>query len=172
VGSFRCERDRPALSHCTAELRECEVNNSSTCESAALLSCNTDREQYNSGDSSKEGISAMRAFVVVLILALASTVAPEVEAQSCGIKPIPNIGCRIGRCVNGAWEQICDQSPAISCGIKPIPQIGCRIGRCVDGAWEQICDQSPSISCGIKPIPNIGCHIGRCVNGAWEQVCN
>ena len=59
---------------------------------------------------------------------------------TCGIKPIPNIGCRIGRCVNGAWEQICDSSPTVTCGIKPIPKIGCWIGRCVDGVWEQVCD--------------------------------
>ena len=27
---------------------------------------------------------------------------------SCGIKPIPAVGCRIGRCVDGVWEQVCD----------------------------------------------------------------
>lgn len=90
---------------------------------------------------------------------------------ACGIKPIPDIGCRIGRCVDGAWEQVCDSAPMLTCGIRPIPDIGCRIGRCVDGAWEQICDSAPTLSCGIKPIPEIGCHIGRCVDGAWEQVC-
>jgi hypothetical protein len=57
----------------------------------------------------------------------------------CGIKPIPNIGCKIGRCVDGVWEQVCDISPTIKCGIKPIPEIGCKIGRCVDGEWEQVC---------------------------------
>lgn len=91
---------------------------------------------------------------------------------SCGIKPIPNIGCRVGRCVDGRWEQICDSSPALSCGIKPIPNIGCRIGRCVDGAWEQVCDSNSSLTCGIRPIPKIGCQIGRCVDGRWEQICN
>lgn len=90
----------------------------------------------------------------------------------CGIKPIPKIGCRIGRCTDGGWEQICDSSPMLSCGIKPIPNVGCRIGRCVDGAWEQICDANSSLSCGIKPIPKIGCSIGRCVDGRWEQICN
>ena len=58
----------------------------------------------------------------------------------CGIKPIPNIGCRIGRCVDGQWEQVCDSTPTLSCGIKPLPDIGCKIGRCVDGKWEQVCD--------------------------------
>ena len=55
----------------------------------------------------------------------------------CGIKPIPEIGCNIGQCVDGFWEQVCDQV----CGIKPIPKIGCNIGRCVNGEWEQVCDQ-------------------------------
>ncbi len=87
-------------------------------------------------------------------------------AYSCGIKPIPNIGCRIGRCIDGDWEQICNN---MTCGIKPIPNIGCRIGRCIDGSWEQVCN---NMTCGIKPIPNIGCQIGRCVDGHWEQVCN
>lgn len=87
---------------------------------------------------------------------------------NCGIKPIPNIGCRIGRCLDTGWEQICDTSPTISCGIRPIPKVGCSIGRCIDGAWEQVCTQ---LSCGIKPIPKIGCRIGRCVDGAWEQIC-
>ena len=27
---------------------------------------------------------------------------------SCGLKPLPDIGCRIGRCVDGHWEQVCD----------------------------------------------------------------
>jgi len=73
---------------------------------------------------------------------VASTTVPDVRAQNltCGLKPIPAIGCRIGRCVNRAWEQICDSNPALSCGLKPIPEIGCRIGRCVDGVWEQVCN--------------------------------
>jgi hypothetical protein len=56
------------------------------------------------------------------------------------LKPLPQIGCRVGRCVNGAWEQICDQNPSMSCGLKPLPNLGCRIGRCVDGVWEQVCN--------------------------------
>ena len=49
----------------------------------------------------------MHTYVAILVLALASTVTSDVDAQTCGIKPIPNIGCRIGRCVDGAWEQVC-----------------------------------------------------------------
>lgn len=94
------------------------------------------------------------------------------SSGGCGFRPIPKIGCRIGRCIDGSWEQVCDNNSALECGIRPIPKIGCRIGRCVDGAWEQVCDNNSALECGIKPIPKIGCHIGRCANGAWEQVCN
>jgi hypothetical protein len=82
------------------------------------------------------------AWLATTVAALAITVPGVAPAQNltCGLKPIPEIGCRIGRCVNGAWEQICDRNPGLSCGIKPIPAIGCRIGRCVDGVWEQVCD--------------------------------
>lgn len=94
------------------------------------------------------------------------------ETFRCGIKPIPNIGCSIGRCIDGEWEQICDSLPMLSCGIKPIPNVGCNIGQCVNGEWEEVCETSPILSCGIKPIANIGCKIGRCVDGEWEQVCD
>jgi len=93
-------------------------------------------------------------------------------AQSCGIKPISHIGCKVGRCVDGKWEQVCDPHIVSSCAIKPIPHIGCKIGRCVDGEWEQVCDPHIVSSCAIKPIPHIGCKIGRCVDGEWEQVCS
>ncbi|MDH5198473.1 MAG: hypothetical protein OEY20_14620 [Gemmatimonadota bacterium] len=76
--------------------------------------------------------------IVVGVLALSSFA--SAQSLTCGIEPIPDVGCRIGRCVDGAWEQVCDQNPGLSCGIKPIPSVGCRIGRCVDGAWEQVCD--------------------------------
>jgi hypothetical protein len=115
----------------------------------------------------------LKSIVWVLItLAFANLSVAEGQSQTCGLKPLPELGCRIGRCVNGAWEQICDANPALSCGLKPLPELGCRIGRCVDGAWEQICDRNPSLSCGLKPLPELGCRIGRCVDGAWEQVCN
>jgi hypothetical protein len=110
--------------------------------------------------------------VVTVSILMVRPGAGAAQNLNCGIKPIPEIGCRIGRCVNGAWEQICDQNPGLSCGIKPIAELGCRVGRCVDGAWEQICDQNPGLSCGLKPIPAIGCRIGRCVDGVWEQVCH
>ncbi len=35
-------------------------------------------------------------------------------AQNCGFKPSPQFGCKIGRCVNGKWEQICGESNAES----------------------------------------------------------
>lgn len=124
-----------------------------------------------------EGVAMQRlriAFGVLVLLAVSSCTPYAASAQNltCGLKPIPAVGCRVGRCVNGGWEQVCDSNPGLSCGLKPIPAIGCRVGRCVDGGWEQICDQSPGLSCGLKPIPAIGCRIARCVDGAWEQVCD
>jgi hypothetical protein len=71
--------------------------------------------------------------IVLTFILLLPTVSYADGALKCGIKPIPNIGCKIGRCVDGVWEQVCDTSPTISCGLKPIPEIGCKIGRCVDG---------------------------------------
>jgi len=44
--------------------------------------------------------------IVVGVLALSSFA--SAQSLTCGIKPIPNVGCRIGRCVDGAWEQVCD----------------------------------------------------------------
>jgi hypothetical protein len=82
------------------------------------------------------------ALTTLLLLVAAFTIPATVSAQNltCGLKPLPKLGCRIGRCVNGKWEQVCDQNPGLSCGLKPLPKLGCRIGRCVDGAWEQVCD--------------------------------
>ena len=131
-----------------------------------------------------------------LLFFLLLTLSPVVSAQSwetiltnnpllaqslnCGLKPLPEIGCQIGQCVNGKWEQVCSssrgQATNLSCGIKPLPQIGCRIGRCVNGSWQQVCSntrgQPTNLSCGIKPLPMLGCRIGQCINGQWQQVCN
>ena len=81
----------------------------------------------------------LQLLLVLFVFLLFQSVA---EANlTCGIKPIPDVGCKIGRCVDGYWEQVCDQygSGSMTCGIKPIPNIGCKIGRCVDGYWEQVC---------------------------------
>ena len=42
-------------------------------------------------------------WIFIAIVLAASIAAPDVLAQNltCGIKPIPAIGCRIGRCVDG-----------------------------------------------------------------------
>ena len=82
----------------------------------------------------KYGLSLL--FIILLLLPTASFADGTLK---CGIKPIPNVGCRIGQCVNGQWEQICDTSPVLKCGLKPIPDVGCKIGRCVNRKWEQIC---------------------------------
>lgn len=58
----------------------------------------------------------------------------------CGIKPVPSLGCRIGQCVNGHWEEICDKNPFISCGPQPAEVAGCKIGDCISGKWTQICN--------------------------------
>lgn len=94
------------------------------------------------------------------------------SAVQCGVKPIPRVGYRIGRCINGQWEQVSKGgSSGINCGVKPIPRVGYRIGRCVNGQWEQVSDGGSSgINCGVKPIPRVGYRIGRCVNGQWEQI--
>ena len=76
-----------------------------------------------------EGTCLMRKYGLSLlfIIFFIPTLSYADGTLKCGIKPIPEIGCRIGRCVDGMWEQICDTSPTISCGIKPIPDVGCSI---------------------------------------------
>ena len=76
-----------------------------------------------------EGTYHMRKYILALlaIIFLIPTVSYADGTLNCGIKPIPKAGCRIGRCVDGMWEQICDTSPTISCGIRPIPDVGCSI---------------------------------------------
>lgn len=32
---------------------------------------------------------------------------PNGYSRACGFKPFPQLGCQIGRCVNGVWEQVC-----------------------------------------------------------------
>ena len=92
--------------------------------------------------------------------------------SECGWKPFPKMGCKIGRCVNGRWEQLCDQNAVMTCGIKPVPEIGCEVTECVNGVWEQQCKTPAIMSCGPKPFAKLGCKIGRCFNGRWEQVCH
>jgi len=91
---------------------------------------------------------------------------------NCGVKPVPRVGYRIGRCINGQWEQVSSgYSSGINCGVKPVPRVGYRIGRCINGQWEQVSDGfSSGINCGVKPVPRVGYRIGRCINGQWEQV--
>ena len=131
-------------------------------------------------------VHAMKYYILFALLALASlpfranfaqapSSTPVILAQSginCGIKPLPRLGYRIGRCINGQWEQVSDRGTSgINCGTKPLPRLGYRIGRCINGQWEQVSDRGTSgINCGIKPLPRIGYRIGRCINGQWEQV--
>jgi hypothetical protein len=58
---------------------------------------------------------------------------------NCGLKPLPKLGYRIGRCINGRWEQVSTgSSSTLNCGLKPLPKLGYRIGRCINGRWEQV----------------------------------
>lgn len=56
----------------------------------------------------------------------------------CGIKPVPSLGCTIGQCINGQWQEVCNKNPFISCGPQPAQIDGCS-NECVNGKWQQIC---------------------------------
>ena len=92
--------------------------------------------------------------------------------ESCGVMPLPDPGCWIGRCVDGEWQQICSDDDDFRCGIKPIPNFGCVIGACENGEWQQICEDPAAIECGPEPLPPVGCRIGGCVEGHWDLICN
>jgi hypothetical protein len=96
----------------------------------------------------------------------------QASAFNCGLKPLPQLGYEIGRCINGRWEQVSKRaSSPLNCGHKPLPQLGYEIGRCINGQWEQISKRTnSSLNCGLKPHPRLGYRIGRCINGQWEQV--
>ena len=94
------------------------------------------------------------------------------SSLNCGLKPLPKLGHKIGRCINGRWEQVSTTSMSpLNCGLKPLPKLGHKIGRCINGRWEQVSTTSMSpLNCGLKPLPKLGHKIGRCINGRWEQV--
>ena len=96
----------------------------------------------------------------------------QLGTLNCGLKPLPQLGYEIGRCINGQWEQVSKSSNSnLNCGLKPLPQLGYEIGRCINGQWEQVSKSSNSnLNCGLKPLPQLGYEIGRCINGQWEQV--
>jgi hypothetical protein len=56
---------------------------------------------------SRDDCFAWLARVLVALAIAAPAVAPA-QNLTCGLKPIPEIGCRIGRCVDGVWEQVCN----------------------------------------------------------------
>jgi hypothetical protein len=113
------------------------------------------------------------ALAAVSVALLWGSLAGRATAEEpCGMMPIPEPGCWIGRCVDGEWEEFCPHHDAVRCGVKPVPNFGCRIGGCKHGEWQQICDDPDAIDCGPEPIPPVGCRIGRCIEGHWEQICN
>ncbi|TNF00775.1 MAG: hypothetical protein EP326_05995 [Deltaproteobacteria bacterium] len=83
--------------------------------------------------------------------------------QSCGPKPVPNVGCKVGDCENGSWKMEC------GCGLKPLPSKGCKITECKDGKWEEDCSNRKCPS--IKPMTSPGCKV-ECNEGVWQQNCS
>lgn len=49
-----------------------------------------------------------KAYIFIFFISL--LLSSNSYAQNCGFKPYPQFGCKIGRCVNGKWEQICGES--------------------------------------------------------------
>jgi len=69
------------------------------------------RMESCTGVRGEVGMKRMRiAFGALILLTVSSCTPNAASAQNltCGLKPIPEVGCRIGRCVDGAWEQVCD----------------------------------------------------------------
>ncbi len=116
----------------------------------------------------------MKVYSNIFVLIFLSLMAYQSNAfadatDRCGPKPIPTNGCRVGHCMDGRWELICDTAiNANACGTQPTPNSGCRIGKCVNGKWEEICSADV---CGNKPAPGPGCRIGKCIDGNWEKIC-
>lgn len=54
----------------------------------------------------------LRIFYVFIIISVLLPVYSY--AQNCGFKPYAQLGCKIGRCVNGKWEQVCGSSESDS----------------------------------------------------------
>jgi hypothetical protein len=52
---------------------------------------------------------------IYILLIVVSGILPICSyAQNCGFKPYALAGCKIGRCVNGKWEQVCGESASES----------------------------------------------------------
>ena len=114
------------------------------------------------------------AFGVLVLLAVSSCTPYAASAQNltCGLKPIPAVGCRVGRCVNGALGTgVRFQSGAL---LRTQTDSGRRVpGRAVC-RWRLGADlrSESGVVLWLEADPAIGCRIGRCVDGAWEQVCD
>lgn len=73
-------------------------------------------------------------FITSILICLFSSIKSFAWGElNCGMKPIANLGCTIGKCLNGKWEQICETNPQATCGLRPYDEIGCKIGSCVNG---------------------------------------
>lgn len=84
------------------------------------------------------------------------------ELQSCGAKPVVDIGCKVTECVGGSWKVVCE------CGPKTVPEPGCVVKECREGKWIQDCagKRCPS----LRPISPPGC-TQECVKGVWVRKC-
>ena len=58
-------------------------------------------------------------------------------AQNCGFKPYPQFGCKIDRCLNGKWEQVCGGSESDSDSKSINEMIGNPKVADIAGAMEQ-----------------------------------
>jgi hypothetical protein len=91
---------------------------------------------------------------LISLIVLLFCVHTQAQSLVCGLKPLPKVGCKIGQCIDGKWQQVCSnknpysnnnspfgnqQATNLSCGIKPIPPVGCKIGQCIDGKWQKVC---------------------------------
>jgi len=49
----------------------------------------------------------MNFFKILLLMGVfVSPAFGQSSSLNCGLKPLPNLGYKIGRCINGRWEQV------------------------------------------------------------------
>ena len=83
------------------------------------------------GAMSIKGIKRIVYIGLITFFAQYNNLVNAQVSLSCGVKPIAKLGCSIGQCVNGQWQQICGgNTSSLKCGLKPLPKLGCRIGQC------------------------------------------
>tara|TARA_Y100000768_G_scaffold36881_1_gene24111 strand:- start:247 stop:1110 length:864 start_codon:yes stop_codon:yes gene_type:complete len=95
-------------------------------------------------------------------------------SPNCGPKPTPQLGYKVGSCIDGEWQIIAESSivSAPKCGPKPTPQLGYKVGSCINGEWQVIAESSiiSAPNCGPKPTPQLGYKVGKCISGEWQII--